>query len=149
MQGTCLCGSIAFEVRHPPRKLYQCHCSLCRKQSGAASNAAFIVPSENLVWRAGQHLISSYTKPSGFRSDFCSRCGSPVPNPLRSTPHVWVPVGLLEESSSLTVAMHLFVSSKASWEQAPTSGTLHEGMPAFEELLDALHPIGRPHSTGD
>lgn len=139
MRGRCLCGGVEFEVREAPRKLYQCHCSLCRKQSGAASSAAFVVPSDQLVWHAGQSLVSSYIKPSGFRSDFCSRCGSPVPNALRSTSYVWVPAGLLEEPSSLAVAMHLFVGSKASWEPLPVSGALHEEMPGFAELLKGLN----------
>jgi hypothetical protein len=139
MLGKCLCGGVAFEVRDPPRRLYQCHCSLCRKQGGAASNAAFIVRGEQIVWVAGRELISSYIKPSGFRSDFCKRCGSPVPNPLRSTSYVWVPVGLLEEPAALSIAMHLFVGSKASWEPRPVSGTVHEEMPDFAELLKALH----------
>ena len=138
MRGSCLCGGVEFEVLDPPRKLYQCHCSLCRKQSGAASNAAFIVRGDQLVWHAGQNLVSSYIKPSGFRSDFCSRCGSPVPNVLRNTSTVWVPAGLLEDSSSLAVAIHLFVGSKASWEPSPASGTLHEEMPGFGELLKGL-----------
>ncbi|MDX1375259.1 MAG: GFA family protein [Burkholderiales bacterium] len=129
---------MAFEVNDPPRRLYQCHCSLCRKQSGAGSNAAFIVRSEQLVWLAGQGLVASYVKPTGFRSDFCSQCGSPVPNPLRSTSYVWVPVGLFDEPTDLSIATHLFVGSKAAWEPAPLSGTLHEEMPAFAELIKAL-----------
>lgn len=140
MRGKCLCGAVAFEVRDPPRKLYQCHCSLCRKQSGTASNAAFIVRSEQLVWLAGQELVSSFIKPSGFRSDFCRKCGSPVPNPLRSTSYVWVPVGLLEEPTNLSIRMHLFVGSKASWEPMPASGTLHEEMPDLGDLLEGWHP---------
>jgi len=138
MQGKCLCGGVQFEVRDPPRKLYQCHCSLCRKQSGAASNAAFIVRSEQLTWLTGQELVSSHVKPTGFRSDFCRICGSPVPNPLRSTSFVWVPVGLFDEPTALSIAMHLFVGSKASWEPTPTTGTLHEEMPAFAELMKGL-----------
>ena len=138
MRGNCLCGGVQFEVRDPPAKLYQCHCSLCRKQSGAASNAAFIVRKEQLVWLAGQDLVSSYIRPTGFRSDFCSRCGSPVPNPLRTTSYVWVPVGLLEEPTALSIGMQLFVGSKASWEPTPVTGTVHEETPAFAELLKGL-----------
>jgi hypothetical protein len=138
MRGKCLCSGVEFEVRDPPQRLYQCHCSLCRKESGAASNAAFIVRSEQLAWLAGQDLVSSYIKPTGFRSDFCSKCGSPVPHPLRSTSYVWVPVGLLEEPVTLSVAMHLFVGSKASWEPMPVAGTLHEEVPAFSEVLKGL-----------
>lgn len=140
MKGKCLCGDVEFEVQAPPRRLYQCHCSLCRKQSGAAGNAAFVVRSEQLRWLSGEALIHSYVKPTGFRSDFCSRCGSPVPNRIRSTSYVWVPAGLLEDSGTLEITMHLFVGSKASWEPTPTSGVVHESMPAFASVLASLRP---------
>jgi len=45
---------------------------------------------------------------------------------------------LLEASASLAVAMHLFIGSKASWEPIPASGTLHEEMPAFADVLKDL-----------
>ncbi len=31
-----------------------------------------------------------------YRYDFCSRCGSTVPNALRETPYYWIPLGLLD-----------------------------------------------------
>ena len=34
LRGSCLCGRVRFEVTAPFPKLYQCHCSLCRKQGG-------------------------------------------------------------------------------------------------------------------
>ena len=43
MQGKCLCGQVAFEILGAVPKLYQCHCSLCRKQGGSTSNTATIV----------------------------------------------------------------------------------------------------------
>ena len=36
------------------------------------------------------------------------------------------------------MTLHLFVGSMASWEPMPNSGTLHEEMPAFADLLKAL-----------
>ena len=139
VRGRCLCGSVEFEVADSPQNLYQCHCSLCRKQSGAAANAAFIVPGENLSWKTGEELVSSYVKPTGFRSNFCSRCGSPVPNFIGKTSFVWVPAGLLEDPVSLRIALHLFVGSRASWEPKPTTGVQYEGMPAIAEVLSHLH----------
>ena len=139
MRGKCLCGEVEFEVQAPPRRLYQCHCSLCRKQSGAAANAAFVVQNKQLRWLSGETLVHSYVKPTGFRSDFCIRCGSPVPNRIGSTSYVWVPAGLLEDSGTLEIAVHLFIGSKASWEPTPTTGVLHESMPVFAELLACLH----------
>jgi hypothetical protein len=139
MNGTCLCGSVSFALTHPPEKLYQCHCSLCRKQSGSAANAAALVLSEHLSWVSGKELVSTYVKPTGFRSDFCSRCGSPVPNDIRGTLYVWVPAGLLEDTRKMQVAVHLSLASKASWEPPPTSGVFHENVPPFPEVLAALN----------
>src|SRR5262249_57072729 len=103
-----------------------------------ASNASMIGRTDQFVSLAGRELTSSYTRPTGFRSDFCSRCGSPVPNPLRTSSYVWVPAGLLDESSPLEVAVHLFVGSRASWEPMPVTGELHDEAPAFSEILRAL-----------
>lgn len=107
MRGHCLCTQIQFEVAGTDFKLYQCHCSLCRRQSGSSANAATIAAERNFRWLQGQELISSWVKPSGFRADFCSVCGSPVPNPLRGLPWVWVPTGLLDcfRSGSLAPAV--------------------------------------------
>src|SRR5262245_19556634 len=115
MRGKCLCERIEFELLGATPKFYQCHCSLCRKQGGTSSNTATIVEARDFRWLSGQDGISSFVKPTGFRSDFCSRCGSPVPNPLRSTPYYWVPAGLLEGSEQLEIVAHLYVGSKASW----------------------------------
>ena len=116
MRGKCLCGLVEFEVEGTLPRLYQCHCALCRKQGGSSSNTATIVNAENFRWLSGQEPISSWVKDTGYRSDFCSKCGSPVPNPLRSSPYYWVPVGLLDDDQQLEIAAHLFVGSKAPWD---------------------------------
>jgi len=113
MQGSCLCGAIEFRVEDIYPKAYQCHCSLCRKQGGASSSLAIIVEARNFSWIAGREHISSYVRPTGFRSDFCARCGSPVPNPLRTTAYYWVPAGLLDDLETLETGAHLYTGSKA------------------------------------
>lgn len=143
MHGSCLCGAVEFEILGPLAKLYQCHCSLCRKQGGSASNTATVVRAENLRWLAGEELISSWVKESGFRSNFCSRCGSPLPNPLREKPFFWVPVGLLDEGPQpLEIVAQLYVGSKASWDDRVGPGVPFETMPAEDEFLALLHGVG-------
>ena len=43
MFGKCLCGDVQFfsEIRTDPFKIYQCHCSLCKKQSGIEDDVIF------------------------------------------------------------------------------------------------------------
>jgi hypothetical protein len=130
---------VIFEItgRIPP--LYQCHCSLCRKQSGSASNAATIVAEQDFRWLQGKELVSCWIKDTGFRSDFCSRCGAVVPNPLREMPYVWVPAGLLEDDEGLAIGFHVFVGSKARWEVAPLTGVVFETSPGLSEFVRLLH----------
>ncbi len=139
MHGTCLCGKIAFDITGSNPNLYQCHCSLCRKQGGSSSNSGLIVEAEKIQWRSGQAHISSYTKNTGFRSNFCSSCGSPVPNPLRDTQYYWIPVGLLDDSDQLKICAHIYVESKASWDSIPASGVHFKTMPDMQEFYKLLH----------
>lgn len=36
LHGTCLCGGIKFEIKGPLVAPSNCHCTMCRKQHGAA-----------------------------------------------------------------------------------------------------------------
>jgi len=140
MRGECICGEIAFEVSGDLPKLYQCHCSICRKQAGTASNTGLIVKQDNFRWLIGQEKVTSYVKPTGFRSDFCSKCGSVVPNPFRDKPYVWVPAGALDDSEPLEIVVHICVGSKASWDtQIPKELAQFEDMPTLTELIDLVH----------
>jgi hypothetical protein len=137
--GQCLCGDVAFELDAQQLKLYRCHCSLCRRQSGAAFNCAAIIDAPRLTWVRGQASIASWTKQSGFRSDFCSRCGSPVPNPLRNLACYWVPAGLLEDIGQFEVIADFHMSSKASWDAMPPSAQQFASLPSLEEFLALMH----------
>jgi len=140
MRGECICGEIAFEIAGNLPKLYQCHCSLCRKQGGSSSNTGLIVAEENFRWLIGQEKISSYVKATGFRSDFCTKCGSVVPNPFRDRPYVWVPAGSLDDTQPLEIVAHICVASKASWDnQIPSELVQYETMPSLSELIDLVH----------
>ena len=146
MIGKCLCGAVSFEATAQGRGLYRCHCSLCRRQSGAGSNAATIVPLAAFRWISGEQLVSSWVKDTGFRSDFCSRCGSPVPNRVRGTEQIWIPAGLLEEPSEMRVVAHLHVASAASWDSRLEAGLVYDGEPDLGELTAALRHGAAPRS---
>src|SRR5437868_12995886 len=138
MRASCLCGSVRFQISGELPIMYQCHCSLCRKQGGSSSNSAVVIKATDLAWTAGQELISSYVKPTGFRSDFCSRCGSPVPNPLRSTSYYWVPVGLFDDEAKLEIGAQLYVGSKASWDEISPHGKHYDTAPDPSEFVAVL-----------
>jgi hypothetical protein len=139
MKGSCLCESVTFEVDKERLSLYQCHCSLCRKQSGTFSNAATIVSEQSYRITSGEDCISKWKKNTGFSSNFCARCGSPVPNRLQNTEYFWIPAGLLEDVGEMRIESHLFIGSKASWEQASSNAKTHEEFPGIEAHIAFLN----------
>lgn len=138
MKGSCLCGNVEFEVDGEIFNIYQCHCSLCKKQSGSTSNSATIVGKDKLRFLMGSDSINSWVKESGFRSDFCSKCGSPVPNPLRGLDLYWVPVGLLPVSLKATVVAHLCISTISGWHLVDPSVAQFQGVPDLISLKQML-----------
>jgi len=145
MQGKCLCGEVQFALSGELPDLYQCHCSLCRKVSGSSSNAAFRIDLAQLSWIEGEELVQNYESDTGYKSHFCSRCGSPLPNLTANDSAWWVPVGLLEAGEELQVGAHLFVGSRAPWDVIADSGEHFDEMPDAEALADLLR---FPKNTG-
>jgi hypothetical protein len=138
MHGKCLCGEVRFVLTGELPNLYQCHCSLCRKVSGSSANAAFKVERAQLRWEAGAALVSKYESASGFKSHFCSRCGSSLPNLTANDSAWWVPVGLLEGGEGLRVGAHLYVAWRAPWDVIADVGEHFDEMPDAETLRELL-----------
>lgn len=132
--GSCLCGAVSFQfaVTHI-KMIYRCYCSLCRKQSGAASNAATFVQTQSFQWQQGEQWIQTYIKETGFTSCFCKQCGSPVPNALSSKPEImWIPLGLVLEQFIPELELNFCMNSQASWAKA------HETLQVFDELPELI-----------
>jgi len=134
MRGKCLCGEVEFELSGAIPNMYQCHCSLCRKVSGSSANAALIIDAVQFRWIRGQGEISAFQNESGFKSEFCRRCGSPLPNLTRDDRAYWVPVGLLDDPSGISLAAHLFEASRAHWDVIPDAGEHFDEMPGVEDF---------------
>lgn len=138
IRGQCLCGEVQFFIKGKHFGIYQCHCSECRKITGSSENSSCVVPFEQFSWVKGVSSISSYVHESGYRSDFCRRCGSAAPNIMKNGEYYWVPAGALENVAQLTVTAHLCVASKAGWDSLPGDGVRFEKVPAFEDILATL-----------
>ncbi len=115
MIGKCNCEAIAFEITGSVPSVYHCYCTLCQKQGGTASNAGTITYADKFRWLSGESSIQKWKKETGFSSNFCKLCGSPVPNIFKSK-YVWVPVGLITGLNTNAVA-NIWLSSKPTWSE--------------------------------
>lgn len=126
--GSCLCGTVTFEVHGDFDSFYLCHCQHCQKDTGSAHAANLFSQTAKLTWRSGTEAVTTFTLPGTRHSkSFCKLCGSALPN-VQETGLLVVPAGCLDTEVSMTPTAHIFVSSKAAWENGL------DGIPEFEGL---------------
>jgi len=125
IEGNCLCGDISFSISGDPSEIYQCHCSVCRKVTGSTGISVFIAFGDNFKWIKGENLINIFVTPSGYRSVFCSKCGSHVPDSNPDKSIYWVQAGLINGELNSKVGSHIFVGSKAHWDLIGDEGVQH------------------------
>lgn len=131
IRGSCLCGRIRFEFEEAVTQIGLCHCSLCRKVSGAAGDAVLMTPSGGLKWLAGEAGLRVFTRASGWRTTFCETCGSPMPQLHPSGGAYFVPAGVLDDDPGVSIGCHIFVGSKAPWDViSGDAPQWQEGLPA-------------------
>ena len=131
-QGECNCGAIGFAIAADLSDVIVCHCSICRRATGSNGIAVVIVGKDRFEWTKGEELIGQWKKPDAdWEIWFCRRCGSPVPGE-NDEANMFVPAGLIGDGGEhLQVKHHIWVGSKADWDEIGDAGRQHFG--AFEK----------------
>lgn len=126
MNGSCLCGSIRFEVLSPPLYAGYCHCSECRKFSGSAFSAMAGVKLGDLRVADPENYLGTYRKTSMSAMKFCRNCGSSLFVEKSGYGLAHVRLGTLDSECPIKPQAHVHVASKASWYEIP-----QDGLPQF------------------
>ena len=117
MIGSCLCGSIQYEI-DPPFKIFQyCHCSRCRKFTGSVHSANLFVPLPQFKWLEGQEQVGKYDLKEAkyLTTSFCKQCGSSMPWEVKDIPNMVVPIGTLDEDPKIKPQQNIYCASQVSW----------------------------------
>jgi hypothetical protein len=129
-RGSCLCGSVRFEVEGDFDRFYLCHCEYCRKDTGSSHGANLFSSSATLKWISGEDQVRQFTLASTRHAkSFCSICGSALPK--TSGALLVVPAGSLNSEVSVRPDAHIFVASRATWDEGL------EKVPSVEKLPPA------------
>ena len=116
-QASCLCGEVAFDIQSIVLPYVLCHCTSCKKATGAAYAANISVPLEDFKVTKGAKAIQIYESSPGKYRHFCSSCAAPLYTTVGVSPKfARVRLGSLDSDFSVPPAAHIFVQSKADWE---------------------------------
>jgi hypothetical protein len=136
--GSCLCGSVRYQITAPLENAEYCHCLMCRKAHGAAFSANSIVPTNSLTVSSGADLISEYESSPKRRKCFCSNCGSQLFIRRLDRPEFTVvTLGTLDGDPHARPERHVFVASKAPWYEIADTLPQFKIYPGCEPSDDA------------
>lgn len=118
VRGSCLCGTVRYEVTGPFLRAGHCHCSRCRKHSGAAAGTQTRVAREHFRLTSGEDAIVVYRPEGGAVKAFCRTCGSSLfGGTWPEGPEVSIRMGTLDDDPGIRPQFRTFVESRAPWDR--------------------------------
>ncbi len=125
IEGGCLCGAVRYRVSGTPYDVTHCHCTLCRRASGAPF----------VSWASFRSVYFSFTtgEPSRFVSStkavrtFCHQCGTPLTFQLHEKPEeLDVTICSMDTPEQVAPQDHTWTRSQLPWIR------LADGLPRYE-----------------
>jgi hypothetical protein len=125
-KGGCFCGLIRYEATGTPFNETTCHCSMCRRTTGAPIVTWFTMSRSGFRIIAGEPMRFDSSN-RGTRS-FCPRCGTQLTFENKHTPdEIDVTTCSLDDPDALPPKDHVYTSSKLRWVG------LNDGLPEHRE----------------
>ncbi|AEQ51769.1 glutathione-dependent formaldehyde-activating protein [Pelagibacterium halotolerans B2] len=126
-----MCGSVAYEVEDAFRYALNCHCTDCRKATGAAFKPIAGIEAEKLSIISGHDNVLRYGggAPGESYDIHCKLCGSLLYSIVQKGTRANVSLGTLTDAPSIKPTMHIFVGSKAPWYEITDDLPQHERFP--------------------
>ncbi|MEO1197979.1 MAG: GFA family protein [Pseudomonadota bacterium] len=106
--GGCLCGAVRYRASAAPVYASYCHCSMCRKASGAPFSGFVEFPDGSLDWTEGE--ASRYVSSEDVVRRFCPSCGSQLT--FEADGITFVTLGSLDHPEAVSVVCHTYTSTR-------------------------------------
>lgn len=115
--GSCICGSVKYQITGTPRGFFHCYCRRCRKASGTGHASNVILNPDAVEWTAGEELLGSFKVPDAerYRTVFCTKCGSPMPRVAPNLKLAVIPAGSLDNEPPLGPTDRIMWDYRAGW----------------------------------
>jgi hypothetical protein len=130
LAGSCFCRAVGYAVDDAFRYAMNCHCSNCRRTTGAPFKPfAGIERSKLCITRGADNLL--IVGDDSGNDTHCRSCGSLLFSVVRAGAYAHVAMGTLIDAPSVRPDKHIFVGSKAPWF------TITDDLPQYAEHVVA------------
>lgn len=109
--GGCLCGNVLYRATTEAEWVGNCHCTICRKVSGAAFGTMVVFAVHAFKWTKA---APAYYQSSGkAKRGFCTRCGSTL---AWETANIFsIFIGSLDRPEALKPRADCYTTSCLPW----------------------------------
>lgn len=112
--GGCLCGAVRYLVVAPPQSCSHCHCTLCRRASGAGFVTWATVPAS--AFRITRGVPRAYHWSPRAVRQFCADCGSQLTFQFAAmADEIDFTCATLDEPGRVAPAYHTWIAAKVPW----------------------------------
>ena len=112
--GGCLCGAVRFETDGPPKWTSYCHCTSCRRHTGAPVSAYAGFEAGQVRFTKG--ALTRFSSSDGVHRGFCSTCGSTLTyEGARWPTEIHLHVGAFDDPTPYAPQGHAFVDERLPW----------------------------------
>lgn len=107
LSGGCLCGDVRYTVSAAPDHAIYCHCTMCRKASGAPYTGWFVVKTDAVAWITQEP--SEYKSSTRAVRKHCRRCGAQIVwHSLKRPEMIALTIGSLDTPGAVKPEKHIF-----------------------------------------
>lgn len=123
-EGGCLCGTIRYHVGGMPLVASICHCTSCRRASGAPSVAWVVLRTVDFAIVTGRPAVFRSSPP--VTRTFCGRCGTPLTYQHDESPStIDVTTATFDFPERFAPTREIWLEHKIAWE------SVNEGLQHF------------------
>ena len=125
-QGGCQCGAVRYEVSGEPQHVALCHCSDCRKSSGAPMVAWAAFTEDQFTLLAGEP--KTFNSSGTAMRSFCGDCGSGlIDRNAEFLPGIVdIQSATLDDPNALPPQVHIQTAEQVHWMEGA------DALPKFE-----------------
>ncbi len=128
--GRCECARVQYQVAGDVTDFSHCHCSICRRISGAAFVSWGGVARDAFSYVSGEDDVRRYSFSERADSIFCTTCGSTLLVDFKpEADMLYITMGTVDGDVDCPRGYHQFAGSKAPWYEISDDLPQHDGWP--------------------
>lgn len=131
LAGGCLCGDVRFRIRGEAIATTLCHCTLCRRATGAPLVAWAMFPLAAFSLERGAFAI--YPSSLGVERGFCGRCGTTLSFTASVLPGlIDLTIASFDAPERLPPQLHMWERERIPWLALGDELPRHAGLPPMD-----------------